>query len=485
MRFDTVIRHGTVVTASDTFRSDVGLIDGRIAALAAELTEADEIIDATGLYVMPGGIDSHVHLDQPSGEGIVMADDFDSGTRSAAIGGNTTVLSFCMQEKGQSLREALKVYHGKAEGRCHVDVSFHLVVTDPTAEVLGQELPALVADGYTSIKVFMTYDGLRLRDDEILATLDTARRTGALVMVHCENEDAIRYLIGRHEAEGLFAPRYHATTRPIAAEREATHRALSLAEIVDTPIVIVHVSNRQAMEEIRRARERGQRIAGETCPQYLMLTADDLDAEALEGAKYVCSPPPRDRESQEACWEGVEQGVFDLFSSDHCPFRFDDPQGKLNEKGKRSFRWIPNGIPGVGTRLPILFSEGVMKGRIDLNRFVAITSTNHAKLYGLYPRKGAIAIGSDADIILWDPDRQVTLTNDMLQHGADYTPYEGLPIRGWPVRTLLRGKTIVQDGRLSEEASSGMYLDRALSSLGRSDDLTIRGSQGLANQIQR
>ncbi len=485
MRFDTVIRHGTVVTASDTFRSDVGLIDGRIAALAAELTEADEIIDATGLYVMPGGIDSHVHLDQPSGEGIVMADDFDSGTRSAAIGGNTTVLSFCMQEKGQSLREALKVYHGKAEGRCHVDVSSHLVVTDPTAEVLGQELPALVADGYTSIKVFMTYDGLRLRDDEILATLDTARRTGALVMVHCENEDAIRYLIGRHEAEGLFAPRYHATTRPIAAEREATHRALSLAEIVDTPIVIVHVSNRQAMEEIRRARERGQRIAGETCPQYLMLTADDLDAEALEGAKYVCSPPPRDRESQEACWEGVEQGVFDLFSSDHCPFRFDDPQGKLNEKGKRSFRWIPNGIPGVGTRLPILFSEGVMKGRIDLNRFVAITSTNHAKLYGLYPRKGAIAIGSDADIILWDPDRQVTLTNDMLQHGADYTPYEGLPIRGWPVRTLLRGKTIVQDGRLSEEASSGMYLDRALSSLGRSDDLTIRGSQGLANQIQR
>ncbi len=485
MRFDTVIRHGTVVTASDTFRSDVGLIDGRIAALAAELTEADEIIDATGLYVMPGGIDSHVHLDQPSGEGIVMADDFDSGTRSAAIGGNTTVLSFCMQEKGQSLREALKVYHGKAEGRCHVDVSFHLVVTDPTAEVLGQELPALVADGYTSIKVFMTYDGLRLRDDEILATLDTARRTGALVMVHCENEDAIRYLIGRHEAEGLFAPRYHATTRPIAAEREATHRALSLAEIVDTPIVIVHVSNRQAMEEIRRAQQRGLAIYGETCPQYLVLTESDMDRDGMEGAKYVCSPPPRDVDSQLACWEGLQQGVFEVFSSDHCPFRYEDEAGKANPKGKTSFRYVPNGIPGIAARMPILFSEGVMKGRIDLNRFVAITSTNHAKLYGLYPRKGAIAIGSDADIILWDPDRQVTLTNDMLQHGADYTPYEGLPIRGWPVRTLLRGKTIVQDGRLSEEASSGMYLDRALSSLGRSDDLTIRGSQGLANQIQR
>jgi dihydropyrimidinase len=467
MRFDTVIRHGTVVTASDTFRSDVGIRDGRIVALAAELTDADEIIDATGLYVMPGGIDSHVHLDQPSGDGIVMADDFESGTRSAAIGGNTTVLSFCLQEKGQTLREALTVYHGKAEGKCHVDVSFHLIVTDPTAYVLGQELPALVADGYTSIKVFMTYDGLRLRDDEILATLDTARRTGALVMVHCENEDAIRYLIGRHEAEGHLAPKFHAATRPIAAEREATHRALSLAEIVDTPIVIVHVSNRQAMEEIRRARERGQKIAGETCPQYLMLTSDDLDADALEGAKFVCSPPPRDVESQQACWEGLEQGVFDLYSSDHCPFRFDDPEGKLNEKGKRSFRWIPNGIPGVGTRLPILFSEGVMKGRIDLNRFVALTSTNHAKLYGLYPRKGTIAIGADADIALWDPETRVTLTNDLLQHGADYTPYEGLDVQGWPIHILLRGRTIVGKDGLTPNERRGAYIPRGPSSLTR------------------
>jgi dihydropyrimidinase len=467
MHFDTVIRHGTVVTASDIFRSDVGIVDGRVAALAAGLVDAGEIIDATGLYVMPGGIDSHVHLDQPSGPGIVMADGFDSGTRSAAIGGNTTVLAFCMQEKGQSLRHALSVYHAKAEGHCHVDAAFHLVITDPSAAVLGQELPALVADGYTSIKIFMTYEGLRLRDDEILSTLDAARRTGALVMVHCENEDAIRYLIGRHEAEGLLEPRYHATTRPIAAEREATHRALSLAEIVETPIVIVHVSNRQAMEEIRRARERGQKIAGETCPQYLMLTAEDLDGDALEGAKYVCSPPPRDRESQEACWDGIEQGVFELFSSDHCPFRFNDSEGKSNERGKQSFRWIPNGIPGVATRLPILFSEGVMKGRIDLNQFVAVTSTNHAKLYGLYPRKGTIAIGADADIALWDPDQEVVITNDILQHGSDYTPYEGLAVRGWPVRTLLRGQTIMQDGRLSKATASGIYLRRTLSSLAR------------------
>jgi dihydropyrimidinase len=464
MRFDTVIRNGTVVTASDTFVSDVGIKNGKIAALAAELTDADEVIDATGLFVLPGGIDSHVHLDQPSGDGIVMADDFDSGTRSAAIGGNSTVLAFCMQEKGQSLREALKVYHAKAEGKCHVDVSFHLVITDPTAEVLGQELPALVEAGYTSLKVFMTYEGLRLRDDEILATLDTARRTGALVMVHCENEDAIRYLIGRHEEEGKFAPKFHATTRPVAAEREATHRALSLAEIVDVPIVIVHVSNREAMEEIRRARQRGQKIAGETCPQYLMLTADDLDLEGLDGAKYVCSPPPRDKASQDACWEGIEQGVFDLFSSDHCPFRFDDQEGKLNEKGKRHFRWIPNGIPGVATRLPILFSEGVMKGRIDINRFVAITSTNHAKLYGMYPQKGTIAIGSDADIALWDPRERVTLTNEILHHGADYTPYEGLEVSGWPVRLLVRGKSVMQDKALMT-AGSGSYQTRKRSQL--------------------
>ncbi|MCO5731417.1 dihydropyrimidinase [Rhizobium sp. SSA_523] len=465
MQYDTIIRNGTVATASDSFVCDIGIRDGKIVALASDLHDAADIIDASGLFVLPGGIDSHVHIDQPSGEGIVMADDFDSATRSAAIGGNSTVLAFCMQEKGQTLREALKAYHAKAEGRCHIDVAFHLVITDPTPEVLGQELPALVEDGYTSLKVFMTYEGLRLRDDEILATLDAARRSGALVMVHCENEDAIRYLIGRHEEEGMLAPRFHATTRPIPAEREATHRALSLAEIVDVPIVIVHVSNREAMEEIQRARQRGQKIAGETCPQYLMLTADDLDRDELEGAKFVCSPPPRDKASQEACWQGIEQGVFDLFSSDHCPFRYEDSQGKLNERGKRHFRWIPNGIPGVATRLPILFSEGVMKGRISINQFVATTSTNHAKLYGLYPRKGTIAVGSDADITLWDPDCRVTITNDILQQGADYTPYEGLDVRGWPVRLLVRGKTVMQAGSLAKAKPEGTYLARQRSSL--------------------
>ncbi|MCJ8056693.1 dihydropyrimidinase [Shinella curvata] len=465
MSFDTIIRNGTIVTASDAFRCDVGIRNGRIIAMAENLDDADEIIDASGLYVMPGGIDSHVHLAQPSGDGIVMADDFASGTLSAAFGGNTTVMPFCLQEKGSTLREALKAYHAKAEGECYVDVSFHIIVTDPTSHVLGQELPALVADGYTSIKVFMTYENLRLRDDEILATLDSARTSGALVMVHCENEDAIRFLIGRHEANGELAAKHHATSRPVAAEREATHRALSLAEIVDTPIVIVHVSNREAMEEIQRARARGSKVAGETCPQYLMLTADDLDATELEGAKFVCSPPPRDAESQIACWEGLQNGTFDLFSSDHCPFRYDDDAGKLNEKGKRNFRWIPNGIPGVETRLPILFSEGVGKGRIDLNRFVALSSTNHAKLYGLYPRKGTIAIGSDADIALWDPTKSVVITNDILHHGADYTPYEGLAITGWPVRVMVRGKTVIDGEELIAEKGLGTYLARARSPL--------------------
>lgn len=463
--FDLVIRNGTIVTAADVTRCDVGIRDGRIVMLGEALPKGKTEVDATGQYVMPGGIDSHVHLSQPSGDGIVMADDFESGTRSALFGGNTTVLPFCLQQKGQSLREALTAYHALAEGRCLTDVSFHLIVTDPTPNVLGQEIPALVEDGYTSLKVFMTYEGLRLRDDQILATLDAARTSGALVMVHCENEDAIRFLIGKHEQAGDLAPKGHASSRPVAAEREATHRALSLAEIVGVPIVIVHVSNREAMEEIDRARKRGALVVGETCPQYLMLTAEDLDGDGWEGAKFVCSPPPRDPESQAACWQGLEQGIFDLFSSDHCPFKFDDPEGKLNERGKKSFRWIPNGIPGVETRLPILFSEGIIKGRIDLSRFVALTSTNHAKLYGLYPRKGTIAVGSDADLALWNPALKRTITNEDLHHGADYTPYEGLEVTGWPETVILRGQVVIDRGKLVAAPGSGSYLRRQRSNL--------------------
>ncbi|PVE50481.1 dihydropyrimidinase [Rhizobium rhizogenes] len=455
--FDLVVKGGTIATASDIFKADIGILGGKIVQIGEQLDGGAQTIDASGKYVLPGGIDSHVHISQPSGDGIVMADDFESGTRSALFGGNTTIMPFCLQEKDKPMREALNAYHKLAEGNCYTDVSFHLIVSDPTDSLLGQELPALAADGYSSFKVFMTYEGLRLNDAEILKTLDVARSTGATVMVHCENEDAIRFLIARHEADGNVAPRAHASTRPVAVEREATHRALTLAEIVDVPVVIVHVSNGEAMEEIARARSRGIKVVGETCPQYLMLTADDLDGMDWEGAKFVCSPPPRDKAAQEECWRGIETGIFDLFSSDHCPFRYDDERGKRSPKGLESFRHIPNGIPGVETRLPILFSEGVMKGRIDLPRFVALSATNHAKTYGLYPEKGTISIGADADIAIWDPTINCTIRHADLHDGADYSPYEGIEITGWPTTVILGGQVMVRDGALVGEKGDGTY----------------------------
>ena len=459
-QFDTIIRGGRVANASDTVVCDVGIRAGRIVALGEDLGAADEIIDARGRLVLPGGIDSHVHFAQPSGPGIVMADDFESGTRAAAFGGNTLVMPFCMQQKGQSLRQAVKDYHALAEGRCHVDVSFHLIISDPTPQVLGQELPALVGDGYTSFKVFMTYQDLALSDMQLLEVFSTARETGALVMVHAENYDAIRFLTEQLERAGKTAPKFHGLSRPIPVEREATHRAISLAELIDVPIMIVHVSNGESMEQIRWAQHRGLKVFGETCPQYLVLTEKDLDGLNMEGAKYVCSPPPRDAASQKACWLGLETGVFQVYSSDHCPFRYDDPQGKLIPKGRTSFRWVPNGIPGVETRLPILFSEGVVKGRITLEQFVALTSTNHAKMYGLHPKKGTIAVGADADIAIWDPERRVTIAQALLHHGSDYTPYEGLEVTGWPVTTMVRGRTVVRDGVLVDGQRAGEHVAR-------------------------
>lgn len=459
---DTIIRGGTIVTASDTSRADIGIKGGRIVMIGEDLGDAPEVIDATGLIVVPGGIDSHVHISQPGEPGVVIADDFESGTRAAVFGGLTTVLPFCLQAKGQTLREAVTWYHGLAEGNCYCDVSFHLIVTDPTPQALGQDLPALVADGYTSIKLFMTYEGMKLSDKDILRTLEAAKSSGALAMVHAENDDMIEFLRDGAEARGETAPKYHATTRPIPAEREATHRAIALAEVIGTPIVVVHVSNRDAMEEIRAGRARGSVVYGETCPQYLVLTADDMDRTGFDGAKYVCSPPPRDTAQQAACWEGLMTGVFDLYSSDHCPYRFEDEQGKKRPAGLKSFRYVPNGIPGVETSLPILFSEGVSKGRIDLNRFVALTSTNHAKLYGLYPQKGTIAVGSDADLVLWDPAETRTIKQADLHHGADYTPYEGLEVTGWPVRTILRGRTVMAGGVVTAEKGVGRYQRRSL-----------------------
>ncbi|WP_373355939.1 dihydropyrimidinase [Pseudoroseicyclus sp. CXY001] len=465
MTYDLLIRGGTVVTSREVLSVDIAVSGGRIAALGHDLGPATREIDATGKIVVPGGIDSHVHIAQPQGGGVVMADGFDSATRSAICGGTTTVLPFCLQEDDRTMREVLTEYHAKAEGQSWCDVSFHLIVTDPTPSLLGQELPALIEDGYTSFKVFMTYEGLRLDDHEILLTMDCAREHGALVMVHCENEDAIRFLVDKHLARGDVAPKFHATTRPVPVEREATNRALSLSEIVDTPVVIVHVSNGAAIDEIRRARGWGVKVTAETCPQYLVLTEDDLDREGWEGAKYVCSPPPRDRQAQADCWAAIQDGTFDLFSSDHCPFVFESDTGKKTPDGLKSFRRIPNGIPGIETRLPILFSEGVRTGRIGLTEFVRLGATNHAKSYGLYPQKGEIAVGSDADIAIWDPSLTRPITQDRLHHGSDYTPFEGIEITGWPVMTILGGAVIVEDGEPVGDVPRGRYLKRDRSPL--------------------
>ena len=458
---DLAIRGGTVATAADTMRCDVGVRDGRIVALGDDVGPAARTIDAAGLLVLPGGIDSHVHLDQFQGEGIAMADGFRSGTVSAAAGGNTTVIAFALQRRGESLRAAVADYHAKARGEALVDYGFHLIVTDPTPGVLGQELPALVKDGYPSFKVFMTYDDMVLTDRQLLDVFDVARRENALVMVHAEGFDSIRFMADRLEAEGRTEPASHAASRPEVVEREATHRAIALAELAGIPIMVVHVSGREAVEQIEWARRRGLTVHAETCPQYLVLTAADLDRPGTEGAKFVCSPPPRDAESQAAVWRGLAGGTFQTFSSDHCPFRYDDAAGKTGPKARASFRAVPNGIPGVAARLPILFSEGVVKGRITLQDFVALTATNHAKLYGLYPRKGSIAIGADADIALWDPERRVTITQDLMHHGSDYTPYEGLEVTGWPVTTMVRGRVVFDGGRVVAEAGYGAFLPRA------------------------
>ena len=356
-------------------------------------------------------------------------------------------------------------YQKLAEGNCIADYGIHLIITDPTPSILGQELPALVADGYTSFKVFMTYDDMVLNDRQLLDVFDVARREKALVMVHCEGYDSIKFMTERLEAAGRTAPYYHGKSRPELVEREAAHRAISHAELVDVPIMIVHVSGRQAMEQIRWAQQRGLKVYGETCPQYISLTEEDMKGNNFDetGGKYVCSPPPRDSAGWDAIWEGLRTGVFQTFSSDHCPFIYDSPEGKLNPKGKQSFRYVPNGIPGVETRLPILFSEGVSKGRITLEQFVALTSTNHAKIYGLYPQKGSIAVGADADLVLWDANRTVTISQSLLHHGSDYTPWEGYEVKGWPVKTILRGNIVFEDGKVLGKPGSGRFLKRALS----------------------
>ena len=456
-KLDLVIRNALAATAGDVQRCDIGVRGGRIVALGEKLGRAAREIDAAGRVVTPGGVDGHCHLDQPMPAPMKMADGFESGTRSAACGGTTTVIPFAAQEKGGSLVKAVDDYHRRANGKAHVDYAFHLIVTDPTERVLREELPQLIEDGYTSFKIYMTYDDLKLGDGEILDVLALARTHGAMAMIHAENADCIEWLTKRLEAAGHTAPRFHADSRPMAVEREATHRAIALSEVVDVPIVIVHVSGREAVEQIRWARAQGLRIHAETCPHYLVLTAEALGLEGYEGAKCVCSPPPRDEANQRVIWDGLADGLFTIVSSDHAPFSYEDPHGKKLEGREVPFRYIPNGIPGLETRLPLLYSEGVMKERITLSRFVELTATNAAKLYGLYPRKGTIAVGADADLVIWD-EREVTIANARLHHDTDYTPYEGMTVHAWPALTLSRGEAVWRDGEFLGRLGRGEFL---------------------------
>ena len=464
--FDLVVRGGTVVTATDSVRCDVGIRKGRVVALAEALRQGANEIDATGKLVLPGGVEGHCHIAQVSSMGLVNADDFESGTIAAAFGGTTTIIPFAAQHRGQSLRQVVEDYHALARPHAVIDYGYHLIVSDPTEQVLGQELPALIRDGFTSFKVYMTYERLKLSDHQMLDLLSLARREGALVMIHAENDDMIRWLTDNLVDGGYRQPKYHAVSHARLAESEATHRAIALARLTDVPILLVHVSSIDAMAEIRRAQDLGLRVYGETCPQYLFLTADDLDRPDMEGAKYCCSPPPRDRAAQEALWTGLHNGTFQVFSSDHAPYRYDET-AKLSPAARESFKMIANGLPGIELRLPLLFSEGVNKGRIDIHRFVSLTATDVAKLYGLHPRKGTIAVGADADLAIWDARKKVTVTYDMLHEKTGYTPYEGREITGWPVTVLSRGRIVVQDRKLQVAPGSGEFLPRALSALAR------------------
>ena len=463
--FDLVVRNARVATASDLFDSDIAIRDGRIVQLGTNLPAGAREYDAAGRVVTPGGIDAHCHLDQPMEPPVRMADDFDSGTRAAACGGTTTVIPFAAQAKGQSLRAAVEDYHRRADGKAHVDYGFHMIVSDPTPEVLEKELPQLIREGYTSFKIYMTYDDLKLNDGQILDVLDVARKYDATAMIHAENADCIQWLTKRLEASGRTAPRYHAVSRPMLVEREATHRAIALSELADVPILIVHVSGREAVEQIRWARAHGMNIMAETCPQYLFLTAEDLGIDdSYHGAKCVCSPPPRNQANQEVIWNGLNDGLFTVFSSDHAPFNFDSPEGKKPNGEEVSFGHIPNGIPGIETRLSLLYTHGVLAGRMTINRFVELTSTNPAKVYGLHPRKGSIAIGSDADLVVWQEGERA-ISNRDLHHNVDYTPYEGQQLKAWPCLTLSGGQVVWDGEQFHARAGGGRFLRRSAPTL--------------------
>jgi len=461
----TVISGGTVVTASDTYQADVLIEDEKIVSVGRGLsanTRVDARIDARGKYVIPGGIDVHTHLDMPFG-GTVSSDDFFTGHRAAAFGGTTTHIDFAIQPKGATLRETLDMWQAKAKGKAAIDYGFHLAITDLPDSILD-EIAQCPEWGVTSLKLFMAYKGALMVDDATLfRAMEQAAAHGLLIMVHAENGDAIDILVKQALAAGHTEPKYHALTRPPELEAEATNRAIRLAEVAGAPLYVVHVTNIGAVEAIRLARGRGKAIYGETCVQYFFFTKDDLARPGFEGAKWVCSPPYREKADQEALWQAVAINDLQVISTDHCPFWFAGgtngrPGGK--ELGKGDFSKIPNGCPGIEDRMMVLYTAGVRGGHFSLNRWVELCCTNPAKFFGIYPQKGVIAPGSDADLVVWDPDATYTIRAASQHQRTDYNLYEGMKVTGMPSVVLSRGRVLVQDGAWKGEAGAGRFLRR-------------------------
>src|SRR5881296_1469610 len=446
MGFDTIIKNGTVVTAIDSYLADVGITGGKIAVMAADLPvqNASNVIDAANKLVLPGGIDVHTHLDMPFG-GTTSADDFETGTRAAAFGGTTTLIDFAIQYKGQTLRTAFDDWMSKARDRAVCDYSFHCIVTDLGGTQL-EEMNALVGEGVTSFKLFMAYPGVFMLDDaSIFKALQTTAKNGGLVCMHAENGSAIDVIVQQALAEGKKAPKYHALTRPTTAEAEATARAIALAEMAGAPVYIVHLSCNEALEKVREARDRGLPVYAETCPQYLYLSIENFDVPGFEGAKYVFTPPLREKWHQEKLWKGLKNDHLQVVSTDHCPFCFKEQK----ELGRDDFTKIPNGGPGIEHRMSLIYSGGVAQGRFSPNRFVEIVSTAPAKLFGLYPRKGTIAIGSDADIVIFNPSHQETISAKTHHMRVDYSMFEGIRTKGAPKLTMSRGRVIIENGKFT------------------------------------
>jgi dihydropyrimidinase len=454
-----LIKGGRVVTAADDYVADVFVDDETVTLIGESLdVQADRVIDATGKLVLPGCIDPHTHLDMPFG-GTTSCDDFTSGTTSAAFGGTTCHVDFCIQGKGQTFAEALETWHGKIESaKPVIDVGFHLAVTDLHEGGTLDELARMPDEGVTSYKLFMAYKGAIMVDDETLfRVMQTAADTGALVMVHAEHGDSIDVLVKQALAEGKTDPIWHARTRPPETEGEATNRAVQLAHVAGCNLYVVHVSCKESIDPIARAKELGWASHGETCTQYLFVDETFLERPDFEGAKYVYTPPPRAKENQEHLWHAVATDILSVISTDHCPFRWADQKSL----GRDDFSKIPNGGPGLEDRLMMIHEFGVRGGRISLNRMVELLSTNPAKYFGLYPRKGTIAVGSDADIVVFDPDKRVTLSAERSHSRVDYNLYEGTEVNGAPETVLVRGKVIVDAGELVGQPGDGRFVERA------------------------